>query len=128
MTLGLYLRGELADALLGPPPAKPTPPPVPVAPVPVAATPPPPPMPPPGTYSGLVVDARGLGVRPAMAPRLISEAGEEVFGRAVVVDRAWATQQGMAGYSRDLAGAQGLFGAAEHRRFLERARVMIVID
>ncbi len=51
-------------------------------------------------YTGLVVDARGLGTRPAMAPKILNEKGEEVYGSAYV-SRDYAIQQGMAGYSRN---------------------------
>ncbi|MBI4377677.1 MAG: hypothetical protein HY578_01125 [Nitrospinae bacterium] len=56
-------------------------------------------------FSGLIVDARGLGVKPAMAPKVIDEDGREVYGSAYV-DRKWAIEQGMAGYSKDIAAAQ----------------------
>jgi len=56
-------------------------------------------------YTGLVIDARGLDARPAMAPKVVSEDHEEVYGSAFV-SREFAVQQGMAGYARDLADAQ----------------------
>ena len=56
-------------------------------------------------YTGMVVDARGLGVRPCMSPRLLDEDGKEVYGSAFV-DRQWAVQYGMVGYSKDLNAAQ----------------------
>ncbi len=51
-------------------------------------------------YTGVVVDARGLGVRPALSPRLVGEDGREVYGTAFV-GRDYAVQQGMAGYAKD---------------------------
>lgn len=57
------------------------------------------------TFSGLIVDARGLGVKPAMAPKVIDEDGREVYGSAYV-NREWAIEQGMAGYSKDVTAAQ----------------------
>lgn len=56
-------------------------------------------------YTGVVVDARGLGVRPAMAPRIVDEEGQEVYGSAFV-SREFAVQQGMSGYAKDLDEAQ----------------------
>lgn len=56
-------------------------------------------------YTGLVVDARGLGARPAMAPRLLDDDGSEVYGSAYV-SREFAIQQGMSGYAKNLAAAQ----------------------
>jgi hypothetical protein len=38
--------------------------------------------------TGLVVDARGLGVTPALAPRILDEGGKEVYGAAVVTPEA----------------------------------------
>ena len=56
-------------------------------------------------YTGLVVDARGIEVRPAMAPKILDETGKEVYGSAYV-SREFAVQQGMSGYARDLTAAQ----------------------
>lgn len=52
-----------------------------------------------GKHTGLVVDARGLGVRPAMSPRILDEEGREVYGSSFV-GREYAIQQGMAGYAK----------------------------
>jgi hypothetical protein len=54
-----------------------------------------------GVLTGLVVDARGLAARPAMAPKITDEAGQEVYGSAFV-SREYAVQQGMSGYGKDL--------------------------
>jgi len=55
--------------------------------------------------TGLVVDARGLGVRPAMAPKILDESGQEVYGSAFV-SREFAVQQGMSGYAKDVGAAK----------------------
>lgn len=52
-------------------------------------------------YTGLIVDARGLGLRPAMSPRILDEEGREVYGTALV-KRDYAIRQGMAGYAKDV--------------------------
>lgn len=57
-------------------------------------------------YTGMVVDARGLGARPAMSPKIVDEAGAEVYG-SMVVDKTFAVSQGISGYARDLTAAQG---------------------
>jgi len=57
------------------------------------------------TYTGMVIDARGIQARPAMSPRIFDEDGKEVYGSANV-DREYAVQQGMSGYARDLTAAQ----------------------
>ena len=59
----------------------------------------------PAAYTGLVIDARGIGARPAMSPHILDEDGKEVYGSAIV-DREYAIQQGMSGYARDLTAAQ----------------------
>jgi len=56
-------------------------------------------------YTGMVVDARGLQARPAMAPKVLDENGKEVYG-SMNVDKEYAVQQGMSGYARDLTAAQ----------------------
>jgi hypothetical protein len=56
-------------------------------------------------YTGLVIDARGIGAHPAMLPHIYDEDGKEVYGSANV-DREYAVQQGMSGYARDLTAAQ----------------------
>ncbi len=57
-------------------------------------------------YTGLIVDCRGLSVHPALAPRILSESGSEIYGNTWV-DRDWAMQYGMVGYVRDLEQARG---------------------
>lgn len=118
VTIAMSLRGGFAQLILPKdikqvpeiktiPPAAPAPPAVEqVGQVPV---PPPPqpaiPTPAPAIYTGLVVDARGLGARPAMSPKLRDERGQEVYGSAYV-SREYAVQQGMAGYAKDLTASQ----------------------
>ncbi len=58
-----------------------------------------------GAFTGLVIDAKGLGVRPAMAPRILDENGQEVYG-SKVVSREWAVQIGMVGYDKDVNRAR----------------------
>jgi hypothetical protein len=95
-----------------------------------------------------------------MAPKVMNEEGREVYGSAFV-KRDYAIQQGMAGYSKDLAAAQAnprvtnnpltvkglraagtsktdvvisnadaasIHSAAANLSFLEKCRVMIVVD
>ena len=58
-----------------------------------------------GVFTGLIVDAKGLGVRPAMAPKLVDETGQEVYG-SKYVSREWAVQIGMVGYDKDVSRAR----------------------
>ena len=173
VTLAIRATGQLADLVL---PQAPRPAPAPMPPAPQQMAPPPPPVPqavaalppapPPAparpaiAFSGLVVDARGVGVKPAMAPKILSEGGQEVYGFSVV-DRNWVVQQGMVGYSKDLTAAQAhervtnrpltvkavgaaganktdvvistadaklLLGSGTNLGFLEKARVVFVVD
>lgn len=108
VTVAIPATGEFADLLL-PRPPQPVPPGGVVTPAPAPAPVVPAPAPRPTTvvavFTGLVVDARGLGIKPAMAPKILSEGGQEVYGFSVV-DRNWVIQQGMAGYAKDLPAAQ----------------------
>ena len=148
VTVGMKLTGALADALLPKtPPAQPTG----LAPASGAAG---------QAFTGLIVDARGLGVRPAMAPKVLNEDGKEVYGSAWI-NRDWAVREGMAGYLKDPAQAQAnprvtdkplmvkaikasgegrsdvvisnadagmIHGAAQNLSFLEKCRVIILVD
>lgn len=111
-------------------------------------------------YTGLIIDARGTGVRPAMVPKIRNEEGREVYGSAFV-NRQYAVEQGMVGYLKDVGAAQAnprvtdrpllvkalktdgpnrtdlvisnsdaqvLHGMKEHLSFLEKTRVMVVLD
>ena len=150
VTMAMSLGGEFANVILPPPPVG-------------MGDPSPFQMPPPGTsqvYTGMVIDARGLGARPAMAPKIVDESGKEIYGSAMV-NREFAVQQGMVGYAKDLSAAQGnnrvtdrpvtikalrtsgaakcdvvisdsdaakLTSAAENLSFLQKCRVMVVLD
>lgn len=59
----------------------------------------------PKSYTGLVVDARGLGAKPALAPRLLNEEGEEAYSVAYVEQRGTA-EQGIVIYVPDPTSAQ----------------------
>ena len=111
-------------------------------------------------FTGLVVDARGLGARPAMSPKIFDENGREVYG-SLVVSKEYAVKEGISGYARDLTAAQGnprvtanpvtvkglsaegagksdikisndeanrLRAAKENLTFMQKCRVMIVLD
>ncbi len=94
VTVGMKLTGALAETLLpkGVTPAAPG-----TAPGASAAA--------GQLYTGLVVDARGLGVRPALAPKILNEDGKEVYGSAWI-NRDYAVREGMVGYLKDPAAAQ----------------------
>ncbi len=48
-------------------------------------------------WTGLVVNARGLGLTPSMAPRVVDETGKEVYGTEVVSEKG-LKQGGIVGY------------------------------
>ena len=148
VTVGMKLTGALADSLLPKTP--------PVQPTGIVTT--------PGaggqTFTGLIVDARGLGVKPAMAPKVLNEDGKEVYGSAWI-NRDWAVREGMAGYLKDPQQAQQnprvtdkpllvkavkasgdarvdvvisnadasmIHGATQNLSFLEKCKVIILVD
>ena len=58
-----------------------------------------------GVFTGLVVDCKGLGIRPAMAPKILDENGNEIYG-SKFVSRQWAVEIGMVGYDKDVNRAR----------------------
>ncbi len=56
-------------------------------------------------FTGMVVDARGIQAVPVLAPRILDENLEEVFGPAYV-SREFAVQRGMVLYTTDLRQAK----------------------
>jgi hypothetical protein len=56
-------------------------------------------------FTGLVVDARGLLVKPAMMPTISNEEHQVLFG-AATASREYAVQRGMSGFTTDMATAQ----------------------
>lgn len=58
-------------------------------------------------YTGLIVDARNTGVKPAMVPILMDESGKEVYSSAFV-SREYAVQQGVCQYVRQAEGIADL--------------------
>jgi hypothetical protein len=53
------------------------------------------------TFTGIVVDARGTGARPAIFPRILDEGGKEIYAASMVDSDAFA-QFGMSGYTREI--------------------------
>jgi len=56
-------------------------------------------------FTGLIIDARGLGLRPAMAPKVLDQNGNEVYGTGYV-SREYAVQIGVVGYEKDINRAR----------------------
>ena len=55
-------------------------------------------------FTGLIVDCKGLTIKPALSPRILDETGREVYGSAYV-SREWAIKQGIIGYAKNTEGA-----------------------
>ena len=58
-----------------------------------------------GGITGVIIDARGLRARPAMAPRILDQNGNAIYGPGTY-DRQYAVSNGVAGYSKTLESAQ----------------------
>ena len=61
----------------------------------------------PTVFTGLIINCKGLNVKPALSPRVLDESGREVYGSAYV-SREWAIKYGIAGYSREVKDAAKL--------------------
>ena len=57
-------------------------------------------------YTGVIIDARGTGVVPAMSPKIYGPDGKEVYG-SIAVEREFALQHGVVGYVKELDEAKG---------------------
>lgn len=55
-------------------------------------------------YSGLIVDARKLGVRPALIPKIYNQKGELVYSRQSV-EQQEIVKMGLVGYAKDVDAA-----------------------
>jgi hypothetical protein len=58
-------------------------------------------------FTGLVIDCKGLKIKPALSPRVLDEDGKEIYGSAYVT-REWAIKQGIVGYAKEVAAAAKL--------------------
>lgn len=56
-------------------------------------------------YSGLIIDATGLKVRPALGPTVVHESGEGIYGPGMV-SPTFLNSQGVATYVRTMADAK----------------------
>ena len=58
-----------------------------------------------GVFTGLLIDARGTEISPALSPKVLNEDGDVIYGFADV-DRQFSLEQGMIGYLKDLQAAR----------------------
>ena len=57
-----------------------------------------------GTFSGLIVDCRGLGLKPVMSPVIKNANGRPIYGYKNL-DYDKVVEKGMAAYAKDMSGA-----------------------
>ena len=80
---------------------------------------------PPKPYTGLIVDARGTDLRPAMSPRILDTRGRVLYS-ADHVDRDYAVNIGVVGYDKDLrraAASDRMGGLRAHPLILDAEEV-----
>lgn len=58
-------------------------------------------------FTGFIINGKGLGINPALSPRLLDETGREIYGSAYV-SREWAIKQGIVRYTTDITAAKKL--------------------
>lgn len=66
-----------------------------------------------GVATGLVIDGRGLGLRPALLPRIVDQQGQEIYVGQVVTQTN-AVEQGVAGYAKDVNAAANNFRVTDN--------------
>ncbi len=74
-----------------------------------------------GAATGLVIDGRGLGLRPALLPRIVDTQGREIYvGR--IATRTNAVEQGVAGYAKDVNAASNNFRVTDNPAIIKGLR------
>lgn len=58
-----------------------------------------------GAYTGLIIDATGIGAKPSLVPLVVDESEDVVYGPAFV-SREFAVSRGMSGFATTLAAAR----------------------
>ena len=66
-----------------------------------------------GVATGLVIDGRGLGLRPALLPKILDSQGREIYVGQVAT-RTNAVEQGVAGYAKDVKAAANNFRVTDN--------------
>lgn len=56
------------------------------------------------TYTGLIIDCAGLGIKPAMSPKILDEGGKEIYGLSYVSEE-YALKHGIVGYTKNPVAA-----------------------
>ena len=66
-----------------------------------------------GTYTGVIIDASGLGLKPTFSPVVYDTAGRAIYG-ATNIDPDLAISKGMVGYADSVEAAKGLARAGSN--------------
>jgi hypothetical protein len=74
-----------------------------------------------GVATGLVIDGRGLGLRPALVPKIVDAQGQEIYVGQVAT-RTNAVEQGVAGYARDVNAASNNFRVTDNPAVIKGLR------
>jgi len=74
-----------------------------------------------GVATGLVIDGRGLGLRPALLPRIVDTQGQEIYVGQIAT-RTNAVEQGVAGYAKDVNAATNNFRVTDNPAVIKGLR------
>lgn len=74
-----------------------------------------------GKATGVVIDGRGLGLKPALLPKIIDPQGQEIYVGQVVA-RTNAVEQGVAGYAKDVNAAANNFRVTDNPAVIKGVR------
>jgi len=80
---------------------------------------------PSATITSLIIDARGLGLRPAIAPKIIAANGKVIYS-ALIADPSHASE--LAAYDRSLESAKALAKAGANPMVIKGASVKDISD
>ena len=74
-----------------------------------------------GKATGVVIDGRGLGLKPALLPKIVDSQGQEIYVGQVVT-RTNAVEQGVAGYAKDVNAASNNFRVTDNPAVIKGLR------
>ncbi len=73
-------------------------------------------------FTGVVFDCRGLGLHPAISPKVFDEEGREVYGSAFLT-REWANKFGILSYVKNPEGGQKKEGVTANPLHIKALRI-----
>ncbi|MHB8845092.1 MAG: LPP20 family lipoprotein [Nitrospirota bacterium] len=74
-----------------------------------------------GKATGIVIDGRGLGLKPALLPKIVDPQGQEIYV-GQIVPRTNAVEQGVAGYAKDVNAASNNFRVTDNPAVIRGVR------